>query len=88
MQVIQHINANDRQFIISQTDKGYFAHELGELTQWAIVTGNGERKAHRINPARRFANQYGAFWRPIPFKSLQDAANAVNDYSKKVVIRA
>jgi len=61
------------EFIISETDKGFFAHELGDLTQWAKVFHTQERKAYRLNPRKRYGNQYGRYWRETPVKTLSNA---------------
>jgi hypothetical protein len=68
------------EFIISQCSKGlYWAHELGNVTQWGEAMGTGERKAHRINPSKRFGNQYGKYWRTVGFKTMQEAEQAIKN---------
>lgn len=82
MQVIEEIKMNTvnrgvKRFIISQNKKGYFAHELGGKTQWALVFNKSELKAHQLNPTRRTGNQYGRFYRPKPFTTIQDARKQI-----------
>jgi len=72
-------NRGETYFIISQCNKGLFwAHELGKKTQWAELFGTDERKAHRLNPSKRFGNQYGTFWRAVGFKTIQEAEQAIS----------
>ena len=90
MKVIQHltlptVNRGEKEFIISQTDKGFFAHELGDLTQWAKVFGGGEQKAHRLNPNRRIGNQYIRSWRPRPFKTIDRAISSIHEHANTSV---
>jgi len=92
MNVIQTIqlptpNRGIADYIISQDAKGFFAHELGELTQWAKVFKTGERKAHRLNPSVRRGNQYGTFFKPKAFTTFEQAKEAVINDSCKTIIR-
>ena len=73
------VNRGKVTFVISQTIKGFFAHEIGELTQWAKVFGGEERKAHRINPTRGYLNQYGRWWREVPLKTIEEAMNIITE---------
>jgi hypothetical protein len=58
------------QYTISQTEKGYFAHEIGDYLPWP---SDDVKKAFRLNPLRRYGNQYGRYWRNAPVKTI-DAA--------------
>jgi hypothetical protein len=62
------VNRGVRTFTISQSEKGFFAHEIGELTQIAKVIGGDTRNAHRLNPTVKRANQYGKFFKPKPLQ--------------------
>lgn len=72
-------NRGIKTFIVSQNEKGYFAHELGDLTQWAKVTGNGELAAHRLNPTVKRGNQYGRYFKQKPFTSISEAMTAITE---------
>jgi hypothetical protein len=75
-------NRGTKTFIVSKSEKGYFAHELGELTQWAKAFNTGELYAHRINPTVRRGNQYGIFWRTKPFTEINQAIAAIQVHAK------
>jgi hypothetical protein len=84
MQVIQKIevktvNRGVQTFTVSQNSKGFFAHELGELTQWAKAFNTGEQKAHRLNPTKVVGNQYGSWWKPKPFQYVNEAFQAIHN---------
>jgi len=79
---LETVNRGICEYTITQDKKGFYAHELGELTQWAKVMQTGERKAHRINNNRRRGNQHRTQWVPIPYKSIEEAENAAIGYSK------
>jgi hypothetical protein len=76
-------NRGQREFIITKTAKGYFAHELGELTQFAKVFGTQEQNAHRINPTVKRANQYGYYFKPRPFATFETARIAAQLHSQQ-----
>lgn len=71
-------NRGIQTFIISQNEKGFYAHELGELTSWARAFGTGERKAHPLNPTRRYRYR-GYRFRPQPFPSAQEAKTVIQE---------
>jgi hypothetical protein len=71
------VNRGTKLFLVSTNGKGYFAHEVGEKTQWAQVFGGEECKAHRLNPSTRYGNQYVRSWKPKPFKSIGDAMSRI-----------
>lgn len=70
-------NRGVQTFIITKNEKGFYAYELGEATDWGKVTGSGERKARQVNKDRCFRNQYGRWFRPIPYVSIQEATTAI-----------
>ncbi len=81
--VIETLNLNNREFILSSEVRpcgkiGFYAHELGKLTQWAEVLNTGERKAHQINPSMRVK---GRRFIARPFNTLLDAKNAAIERS-------
>jgi hypothetical protein len=82
--VIKNITLNNRDFILSQEVRpcgriGFYAHELGELTQWAKVFNTGERKAHRINKSMRVK---GMKYISKPFDSESEAMAAIKERSE------
>mgnify|MGYP006344763869 CR=1 FL=1 len=79
---LETINRGICDYTITQDKKGYYAHELGELTQWAKVMQTGERKAYRIGINRRRGNQYGTQWVIVPYASLELAELAAIGYSQ------
>ena len=83
---VQTVNRGSCTYIISVDSRGYWAHELGELTQWAKVMGTDEQKAHRINPSARRGNQYGTYWRLRPFKTPSEVVRAIRAYSQTHLI--
>lgn len=70
---LETVNRGMRLFLISHDETGYFAHEVGNSTKWAQVTGSIELEAHRLNPQVRYGNQYKRSWKPKPFKSISQA---------------
>lgn len=73
--VISKLIINEKEFIISEKMRpcgkmGYYANELGELTQWARITGSEERIAHRVNSSMRVK---GRHWIPRPYNSQVQA---------------
>lgn len=85
--VIKNITLNNREFTLSSEIRpcgkiGFYAHELGELTQWAQVFNTGERKAHRINPPVRVK---GMKYISKPFNSEGEAMEAIKEHSEKNV---
>lgn len=80
-------NRGIRTFIISTDGKGYFAHELLGLTQWAKVFGWDTQNASMINPYVRRGNQYGKYWRPQRFVSIHSARIAAQITSSIHIIR-
>lgn len=86
-QVLKSISLNNREFVLSSEVRpcgkiGFYAHELGELTQWAKVFNTGERKAHRINPSIRVK---GRKFIAKPFNSEAEAMGAIINHSNKHV---
>lgn len=84
---IEHLVCNGKEFVISSCIRrcgktGYYAHQLGEHTQWAKIFGGGERKAHRVNPSYR-ANK---FWTVKPFATIEQAREAVVRYSEQDIV--
>ena len=82
-----HMNLNGKEFIISSAIRpcgkiGYYAHELGEITQWGNITGSGERKAHRVNRPMRVK---GRHWIPCPFKSRDHAEVMAVIHSEEII---
>jgi len=67
------VNRGLRTFIISMDIKGYYAHELTGLTQWAKVFGGDQMNASLINDRQRRGNQYGIVWKPRPLRSFYSA---------------
>lgn len=76
------VNRGKKLFLISKNDKGYFANEVGELTEISKVTGGDQRYCHRLNPSRKHGNQYGKFWRPKPFVTITEAMNKIQNHAQ------
>jgi hypothetical protein len=81
-------NRGTKTYVISATAKGFFAHELGELTPWAQVMATGERTAHRINPTVRRGNRWGRYFKPQPFRSFHSARIAAQLYAGQHILRS
>lgn len=84
---LETVNRGICDYTITQDAKGYYAHELGELTQWAKVAGTSERKAHRINPSKRIGNQHKTQYVPIPYVSIEQAEREARFYAKQNITR-
>jgi hypothetical protein len=84
--ILPTANRGDQTFIISQSKKGYFAHELGGLTQFAQVVGGEERIAHRINKQVRYGNQHIRSWKQKPFSSIGEALIEIQKHSNSIII--
>lgn len=80
---LETVNRGKQTFTISQSDKGYFAHEIGDLTQWSKVTGGDQRNAHRLNKSVRRGNQYGKFWKVKPYSTFEQAQARINEASQE-----
>lgn len=83
-QKIEQCALNGREFIISIGVRpcrkiGFYAHELGELTTWGKVMGNGEREAHRLNPSIRVK---GRQFIPRPYDTIGLAKAAIKERSE------
>lgn len=76
------VNRGTVEFVVSVDKKGYYVHELCELTSWARIMGSGEQIAHQIISSTRIGNQYGKYWRPKPLKSYHSALIAAQIHSK------
>ena len=84
---LETANRGMKLFVISANDKSqYFAHEVGELTQWARLFNTGECNAHRINKTRRHGNAYGRRWIIKPFKTISEAVNASIKQAQETII--
>jgi hypothetical protein len=83
--VMQTDNRGERMFLVSKNERGYFAHEVGERTQYAKVMNLGERYAHRINPQVRYGNQYIRSWKPKPFNDVNEAIGAARVRASETV---
>jgi hypothetical protein len=91
MKVIQQIplptvNRGIQTFIISVNKKGFFAHELGDLTQFAEVFKKQDRIAHRLNKQVRFGNQHIKSRKPKPFGSIEEAITAIREQANTTII--
>lgn len=79
-------NRGDKEFIVAIDNRGgYFAYEVGDLTQWAKVFGTEERNAHQLNPTVRRGNQYGTYRKLRPFASIHTARIAAQIQSQQHV---
>ncbi len=72
---LETVNRGKKSFLIGTANGKYFAHELGELTQWARVTGREEYTSHRLNPTKRYGNQYGKYFVPMGYATAGQAKN-------------
>ncbi len=72
---LETVNRGKQNFLISTANGKYFAHELGELTQWAKVTGKEEYKSHRLNPTQKYGNQYGKYFVSKGYATAGQAKN-------------
>lgn len=89
-QTIETLTVNGREFIISIGVRpcrkiGFYAHELGELTQWAKTFGGCERVAHRVNSSMKVK---GRQFIPRPFDTIGVARGAVNEHANTHIIYA
>jgi len=79
------VNRGIKTFIIGEGKGKYYCHELGELTQWAKVTGQEQYKAHRLNPTVKYGNQYGRFWRPKGYATVEQAKDRINEIANSAI---
>lgn len=79
---LETVNRGRQMFTISQSDKGYFAHELGELTEISKVTGGAQQYAHKLNKSVRRGNQYGRYWKPKPYQTIDQARERINEVAQ------
>lgn len=75
------INRGVREYVISRHPNGYLVFELGKLLEICLVIGGNERYAHRLNKTRKYGNQYGKYFRPIPFASIEIAMIEIKEYA-------
>lgn len=76
------VNRGKQTFIVSQSEKGFFAHELGELTEISKVIGGSSQYAHKLNKSVRRGNQYGKFLRPKPYLTIDQARDRINEIAQ------
>lgn len=81
-------NRGKRLFTISESKGKYFAHEIGEQTQFSkVFSGRAPQyNAHRLNPGTRHGNQYGRRWRIKGFKLIAEAKRAIIQEAGKNII--
>lgn len=80
---LKTVNRGEKKFIISIDEKGkYFAHEIGEETNWSKVFKTSQFKAHRLNPTVRRGNQYGVYLKPKGFSLVIHAKKAIHDMAQ------
>lgn len=76
------VNRGTKTFLVSKKgDSQYFAYELGDKTQWAIVTGSEEVHAHRLNDSMRYGNQYVKSWKQKPFTTIGEAMDRCKQHA-------
>lgn len=72
-------------YVISESDKskGYFAYEIGDYFPYP---SNDVQKAFRLNPLRRYGNQYGKYWRNAPVKTIHEAFDLCRKNARTVIL--
>ena len=80
------VNRGRKLFTVSVDAKGkFFAHEIGERTQWAEVIGKDQLKAHRLNPTKKHGNQHGRRFRLVGMPTVIEAKRLIYDRAQTYV---